>query len=185
MYICVTHVDSVTKIAANKAPMKNGPSFPDIKGLVIEWADESNWPTNAPKFFGTCDDDADVSVDGVVQVFKDISVPSLDAEGNPVMTTTTAAQQFEQARTDEMKARLPSTASARQIRLALLELGKLAEVQAFVEGLQEPMKTKVLIEWEYATEVKKNNPTIQELYKQMGWTEEQLDEVFVVASKIQ
>jgi hypothetical protein len=43
----------------------------------------------------------------------------------------------------------------------------------------------VLIEWEYATEVKKNSPTIQELYKQMGWTEEQLDEVFVVASKIQ
>jgi hypothetical protein len=185
MYICVTHVDSVTGVSASKSPTINGPKYPDIKGLAIEWWDESVWPTRVPKYYGTCDDDANLLVEGVVHVFKDITTSTLDADGNPVTETTTAQQQYDQAKADEMKARLPSVASARQIRLALLELGKLAEVQSFVEGLQEPMKTKVLIEWEYATEVRKNSPTIQELYKQMGWTKEQLDEVFVVAFNIQ
>ena len=77
MYICVTEVDSVTKIPGTIEPQRNGPSTPDVKGLVIEWTDESNYPIpmdfdgkylTPPKYFGTCDDDADVTLAGVLQI---------------------------------------------------------------------------------------------------------------------
>lgn len=38
MHICVTHVDVSTGIPCNIAPMSQGPSFPLVKGLYIEWA---------------------------------------------------------------------------------------------------------------------------------------------------
>lgn len=67
MFICVTHVDAATGIPCTVAPMAQGPAFPNVKGLVIEFGNQTKWPTNEPLFFGTCDDDADVSVDGVVR----------------------------------------------------------------------------------------------------------------------
>jgi hypothetical protein len=67
MYICVTHVDARTGIPCNVAPMSHGPAFPAIKGLRVEWANQSQWPTDFPLFYGTCDDDADTTVPGVVR----------------------------------------------------------------------------------------------------------------------
>lgn len=66
MHICVTHVDSRTGIPCTVAPMSHGPAFPKIKGLNIVFGNQTQWPTNEPLFFGTCDDDADTSVPGVV-----------------------------------------------------------------------------------------------------------------------
>lgn len=71
MYICVTHVDAVTKIPCTTAPMSHGPTFPDITGLKIEWANWTEWPTETPMFFGTCDDDADTDILGVVNVLTE------------------------------------------------------------------------------------------------------------------
>lgn len=68
MYICVTHVDAVTKISCETAPMAHGPAYPDVKGLSIDFANSTEWPTPNPKFYGTCDDDADTSLDGIVKV---------------------------------------------------------------------------------------------------------------------
>jgi hypothetical protein len=43
--------------------------MPKIKGLVLDWVDKSTWPVEldptgrylrAPKYYGTCDDDADL-----------------------------------------------------------------------------------------------------------------------------
>jgi hypothetical protein len=50
--------------------------MPKIKGLVLDWADKSTWPVElapngvylrAPKYYGTCDDDADLTVVGVLE----------------------------------------------------------------------------------------------------------------------
>lgn len=67
MYICVTHVDARTGIPCTVAPMGHGPAFPKVKGLQIVWANQTEWPTDKPLFYGTCDDDADVSIPGVIQ----------------------------------------------------------------------------------------------------------------------
>jgi hypothetical protein len=66
MYICVTHVDAITKLPVEMAPLSNGPTFPEIKGLKILWWNQSEWPTDKPLFYGTCDDDADLDILGVI-----------------------------------------------------------------------------------------------------------------------
>lgn len=80
MYICVTEVDAVTKVPCTVEPQRTGPSMPNIKGLSILWQDSSTWPVElasdgtylrAPKYYGTCDDDADTTVAGVLQVLTE------------------------------------------------------------------------------------------------------------------
>jgi len=58
--------------------MRTGPSFPKIKNFKMLWNNESTWPiattlegahTVPPLFFGTCDDDADLTVSGVISTY--------------------------------------------------------------------------------------------------------------------
>jgi hypothetical protein len=79
-YICVTEVDAVTKMPCTTEPQRTGPSMPLVKGLTQQWQDNSTWPVEvasdgtylrAPKYYGTCDDDADTSIAGVLQVLTE------------------------------------------------------------------------------------------------------------------
>lgn len=79
-YICVTEVDVVTKIPCTVEPQRTGPSMPEVKGFVSVWQDKSTWPVElaadgiylrAPKYYGTCDDDADTTIAGVLQVLAE------------------------------------------------------------------------------------------------------------------
>jgi hypothetical protein len=79
-YICVTEIDAVTGVVCTVEPQRTGPSMPNVKGLSILWQDSSTWPVElasdgtylrAPKYYGTCDDDADTSVAGVLQVLTE------------------------------------------------------------------------------------------------------------------
>ena len=79
-YICVTEVDAVTKIICTSEPQRTGPSMPLVKGLTHQWQDTSSWPVElasdgtylrAPKYYGTCDDDADTTIMGVLQVLTE------------------------------------------------------------------------------------------------------------------
>lgn len=63
-FIKYTYVDAQTNICVNKAPAKNGPKEPEIKGLQFIFAAERKYPTDVPEFFGTCDDDATLGIDG-------------------------------------------------------------------------------------------------------------------------
>ena len=80
MYICVTEVDAKTKIPCTAEPQRTGPSMPEVKGFVLNWFDESTFPVEldkngtylrAPKYYGTCDDDADTSIAGVLEVLTE------------------------------------------------------------------------------------------------------------------
>lgn len=79
-YICVTEVDAKTNKLCTAEPQRTGPSMPKVKGLNILWADESTWPVEldkdgtylrAPKYYGTCDDDADTTIVGVLEVMSE------------------------------------------------------------------------------------------------------------------
>jgi hypothetical protein len=63
-FIKYTYVDAQTSVCVNKAPAKNGPKEPEIKGLQFVFAAERKYPTDVPEFFGICDDDADLGIDG-------------------------------------------------------------------------------------------------------------------------
>jgi hypothetical protein len=80
MYICITEVDAVTKIVCTAEPQRTGPSMPAIKGWTHLWHDSSTWPVEvapdgtylrAPRYYGTCDDDADTTIAGVLQVLTE------------------------------------------------------------------------------------------------------------------
>lgn len=67
-YIKYTYVDSVTGIPVTDEPAANGPTQPDIEGLEFGFALESQYPTNAPIFYGTTPDEANADVPGVLAV---------------------------------------------------------------------------------------------------------------------
>jgi hypothetical protein len=78
IYLSITQIDADTKIICTAEPMRTGPSYPQIKNCNIVWCNKSTWPiattpegahTVAPLFFGTCDDDANLSVAGVVATY--------------------------------------------------------------------------------------------------------------------
>jgi hypothetical protein len=80
MYICITEVDAVTKIVCTAEPQRTGPSMPAIKGWTHIWHDQSTWPVptssdgtylRAPRYYGTCDADADLNIAGVLQVLTE------------------------------------------------------------------------------------------------------------------
>jgi hypothetical protein len=80
MYICVTEVDAITKIPCTVEPQRTGPSMPEVKGFILKWKNSSTWPIkmasdgtylDAPKYYGICDDDADTTIAGVLQVLTE------------------------------------------------------------------------------------------------------------------
>ena len=88
MFICVTEVDAVTKIPCTTEPQRTGPSMPSVKGLVHNWQDKSTWPVElasdgtylrAPKYYCTCDDVADTTIAGVLQVLTEAEFNTLKA----------------------------------------------------------------------------------------------------------
>jgi len=87
-YICITEVDAVTKIICTAEPQRTGPSMPTVKGWTHLWHDSSTWPVStasdgtylrAPRYYGTCDDDADTTIAGVLQVLTEEEYNTLRA----------------------------------------------------------------------------------------------------------
>lgn len=76
---------------------------------------------------------------------------------------------------------VPASASMRQARLALLQAGKLADVTAAINSLPSPAKEAAQIEWEYATEVRRDSALMQQLAAAIGLTEPDLDALFTQA----
>ena len=161
-YLKFTYVDSVTGISITKQPAANGPVFPQIDGLEFAWARESRYPTDVPEFFGTCPDDADTQVDGVLGVY-------LQAD-------------WETMRDDEMRARnpVPQQVTMRQARLALLNAGLLDDVEVVIAAAGREAQ----LEWEYAAVVDRGNPAVAAVQQQEALTDAQIDDLFREAAKL-
>lgn len=80
MYIRITNIDAGTGVLCTDAPMRTGPTLPNVKGFVYQWETESIYPIDCapdgtylemPLYYGTCDDDADTSLVGVVDVLTE------------------------------------------------------------------------------------------------------------------
>jgi hypothetical protein len=79
---------------------------------------------------------------------------------------------------------IPASVSMRQARLALLAIGKLADVDAAIAGMDEPAKSAAQIEWEYAATVERASPLIAQLGPALGLDDGQLDALFVQAATL-
>jgi len=81
MYIQITNIDADTGILCTEAPMRTGPALPNVKGFRFIFQNESDFPiasnpdgslTKPPLLYGTCDDDADTSLVGVLKVLSQV-----------------------------------------------------------------------------------------------------------------
>lgn len=77
---------------------------------------------------------------------------------------------------------VPSTVTMRQARLALLQAGKLAQVEVAIQALPSPQKEAALIEWDYSSEVHRNRQFVQMLGAAIGLSSAELDALFVTAA---
>lgn len=77
---------------------------------------------------------------------------------------------------------VPQQVTRRQGRLALLQIGKLDEVEQAIEAITDPLqKRRAQVEYEADT-WERSNEFLQSLWAQLGGTEEELDELFIIAS---
>lgn len=83
-----------------------------------------------------------------------------------------------------IKARESMILTARQARLALHNIGKLADIPAAIAALSEPQKTQAEIEWEYATHIHRTNPLVPMLSTGLGLTDEQIDQMFIEGANL-
>ena len=83
---------------------------------------------------------------------------------------------------EELAALVPVAVSMRQARLALLASGKLGDVETALEGLPSPAREAARIEWEYATEVRRDSPLVTSLAPALALDNAALDALFVLAA---
>lgn len=159
-YLKFTYVDAETGISIAVHPAENGPVFPPVVGLEFAWARESRYPTEVPEFFGTCPDESDTQIDGVLGVY--------------------GQQDWETMRADEMAARepIPTTCTRRQGRLALLQYSLLDDVEDAIAAITDPAERRAAqIEYEADT-WERSNAFLQAMWTQIGGTPETLDDLF-------
>jgi hypothetical protein len=85
---------------------------------------------------------------------------------------------IEARRAAEAEASKPRRVTMRQARLALLQQNLLASVESAVAQAG----TAAQIEWEYATELRRDHPLTVSLSAALGLTEQQLDDLFTLAA---
>ena len=74
MFVKYTYVDSATGLPVTQAPASGGPAMPRVDDLAFVFALESDYPTLTPMFFGTCPDDTDTNVPGILAVLTEAEV---------------------------------------------------------------------------------------------------------------
>lgn len=84
----------------------------------------------------------------------------------------------------EQEVVIPSVVTMRQARLALLQQGLLSTVSAAIDSMTGDTGEAARIEWEYAATVERVSPLILSLGSALGLSDEQLDELFVLAASL-
>ena len=73
----------------------------------------------------------------------------------------------------------------RQIRQALFMAGVTEQmIDAALATLPEPQKTMATIEWKNSTAFHRNRPLVSAVGSMLGWTSEQLDELWTLAGTL-
>jgi len=78
----------------------------------------------------------------------------------------------------------PSSCTPRQFRLALISSGiDIDIIETMLNNIPDPTQKKIaLIEWEYSIEIKRDHPLISSFAQQLNITEQQLDDIFILAN---
>ena len=73
----------------------------------------------------------------------------------------------------------------RQMRQALVLSGiSIEQIEIALSSLPEPTKSLAMIEWEYSLAFQRNRPLVRQVGLLLGWTDQQLDELWRFASSL-
>lgn len=113
------------------------------------------------------------SPDDVEQHGRDIYAAAIAGEYGPVAHYVAPPPEPEPA---------PQVVTRRQGRLALLEVGKLDQVEAMIAAIEDPAERRAA-EIEYEADTwERSNAFLQAMWAQLGGTEAELDDLFVLAA---
>ena len=77
---------------------------------------------------------------------------------------------------------VPAAITPRQLRLALLQRGLLANVETAVNALPEPQRTGAKIEWEYSSQFLRTHPMVEAIAGALKLSPTSLDAIFIDGS---
>lgn len=118
-----------------------------------------------------------------------MSYKIFDAEGNHI-NTIVADETFVQARypgryelieEPPIPEPIPDAVTPFQAKAALLQSGLLPSVEAAIEGADPVIK----LAWEYALEFRRTSPAVVGLAQAMGWSEQDLNDLFTLAATLE
>ena len=110
---------------------------------------------------------------------------TLDSERKVVVVTQEIEPLTDSEIAEIMQARRKGmVVTMRQARLALLQVGQLANVQPAIDALPEPHRSAAAIEWEYSQEVERNRAFVLTLGQALGLTDAELDDLFTLAATL-
>ena len=75
---------------------------------------------------------------------------------------------------------VPTSVTARQVRLLLLQNNLLDDVEALIQTQDQSVK----IQWEYATQFERNDPLLNQMAETLNISQEELDQFFIDASAL-
>jgi hypothetical protein len=80
---------------------------------------------------------------------------------------------------------IPQIVSPRQMRIALIISGiSPQDIESALDTLPEPNRSIAKTTWEYSVEFQRNNPILISLAPMLGLTEQQVDDLFTLASTL-
>jgi len=104
-----------------------------------------------------------------------------DDEGN----TVTVQEQIDAYEAKKLADKRESlVVTMRQARLALSQVNKLSLVDEAIAEMEEPDKTTISIEWEYATQVERVSPWVDTMSAALDMTGEEMDDLFELAATL-
>jgi hypothetical protein len=131
---------------------------------------------------------ADWGVYRVAKVAHPVYDPETQAleEGQPVQIdgVWTQVWNVRSLTTEELKSRVPQSITKRQARQELIESGFIGAVEAAIDAIQDPTQKALMLSWwNDSQDYERANPELITMAASIGLTEEQLDAMFLSASK--
>jgi hypothetical protein len=166
-YIVFTQIDAQTGIPVTVEPAQNGPTMPS--GCVFGFALESEYPTTTPTFYGQTSGPTDA---------PGILAGITKAEYDAALAAEMAAR--------EAKSRppVPASVTMRRAKLALSRVGKLTAANDAIAGMAGQAGEEARIEWQYATELRRDHPLVTGIGQALGLSTAAIDALFVTAEAI-
>tara|TARA_R110000823_G_scaffold201784_1_gene332639 strand:+ start:13994 stop:14470 length:477 start_codon:yes stop_codon:yes gene_type:complete len=120
---------------------------------------------------------------GVEAVAEPI-IPTYDTATQRLSTLPSGQYEVINLTQEQIDAKKVQSVSMRQARLALLQAGYLGNVATIIASLPAEQKQAAEIEWEYATDVRRDSILTLLLADGVGLTSAQVDNLFKLASEI-